>query len=143
MKRLLLSIALGIFLTVIFFLIGAFFSGGGHSLTATTIFFPYSGLLAPSLKDTRWEFILIILMAAQFPVYALLLAYTKGTRRNLAGMIIPLVHSVVAVIALQLYESSKPGYGVLLPTVAIQQSLVVDGAIACFSRDLFTLQLGC
>ena len=108
MKRLLLSILSGILFTVIFFLIGAFVSGGGHSLTALTIFFPYSGMLAPSLKDTHWEFLLMILITAQFPVYALLLAYTKGARRNLVGMIIPLVHAVVAVIALQLYESSKP-----------------------------------
>jgi hypothetical protein len=137
MKRLFLSIASVILLTLIFFLIGAFFSGGGHSLTAITIFFPYSGLLAPSLKDTHWEFLLMILMTAQFPVYALLIAYTKGARRNIVGIIIPLVHTVVAVIALQLYESSKPGYGVLLPTVAIQQSLAADGAIACFSSNLF------
>jgi hypothetical protein len=136
MKRLLLSITSGIFLTVIFFLIGAFFSGGGHSLTAITIFFPYSGMLAPWLKNTPWEFILMILMTAQFPVYALLLAYTKGTRRNIVGTIIPLVHTVVTVFALQLYESSKPRYGVLLPPVAIQQSLTADGAIACFSSSL-------
>ena len=108
MKRLLLSILSGILFTVIFFLIGAFVSGAGHSLTAITIFYPYSGMLAPSLKDTHWEFLLMILITAQFPVYALLLAYTKGARRNLMGMIIPLVHTVVAVIALQLYESSKP-----------------------------------
>jgi len=123
MKRLLLSIALGIFVTVIFFLTGAFFSGGGHSLTAITIFFPYSGMLSPSLKGTHWEFLLMILMAAQFPVYALLLAYTKGTRQNVVGIIIALVHTVVAVIALQLYESSKPGYGVLLPAVASNKAL--------------------
>jgi hypothetical protein len=115
MKRLLLSIASGIILAMIFFLIGALFSGGGHGLTAITLFFPYSGMLVPSLKDTSWEFILMILMTAQFPGYALLLAYTKGTRRNVVAIIIPLVHTAVAVIALQLYESSKPRYGALLP----------------------------
>jgi hypothetical protein len=94
-------------------------------------------MLSPSLKGTHWEFILMILMTAQFPMYAVLLAYTKGSRRIVVAMIILLVHTVVAVIALHLYESAKPGYGVLLPPVAIQQSLAADGAIACFSSSFF------
>jgi hypothetical protein len=121
MKRLLLNIAVGTLLTVIFLLVGAFFSGGGHSFTILIIFFPYAGMLAWSLKGTHWPFVLMILMTAQFPVYALLLAYTKGTRRNVVGTIIPLVHSLVAVIALQLYESSGPRPNRMLSTVPIQQ----------------------
>jgi len=120
MKRLVLSIGAGILLTVVFFLVGALYSGGGHSLVAINIFFPYSGIVGPSLKDTRWEFIPMILLLAQFPVYALLLAYS-GRRRNIVATVIPLVHTVAAVIALQVYESSKPRYGLLLPTVAIEQ----------------------
>ena len=121
MKRLLLAIGAGILLAAIFFLIGAFYSGGGHSLTAITIFFPYAGLVPPSLKDTRWEFVSMILMVAQFPAYALLVAYTKGARRNIVLTVIALVHTIAAVIAVQVYESSKPRYRLLLPTVAIQQ----------------------
>ena len=120
MKRLLLAIAAGILLTVIGFLIGAFYSGGGHSLTAITIFFPYSGLVAPSVKDTRWEFIAMILLLAQFPIYAFVVAYS-GRRRNVVAIVVLLAHTVAAVIALQVYESFKPRYGLLLPTVAIQQ----------------------
>ncbi|HEX6186461.1 MAG TPA: hypothetical protein VFZ40_00160 [Pyrinomonadaceae bacterium] len=121
MKRLLFAIGVGLLLTVVFFLIGAFFSGGGHSLTAMMIFFPYSGLVASWLENTRGQFIATVLMAVQFPAYALLVAYTKGTRRNVVSTIVPIIHTVVAVIALQIYESSKPRYGVLLPMTAIQQ----------------------
>jgi hypothetical protein len=120
MKRILLSILVGVFLTVLSFLFGGLFSGGGHSLVAINIFFPYSGIVGPSLKDTRWEFISMILLVAQFPVYALLIAYSRR-RRNLVATVIPLVHTVAVVIALQVYESSKPRYGLLVPTVAIQQ----------------------
>ena len=120
MKRLVLSIGTGILLTVVFFLIGGFYSGGGHSLVAINIFFPYSGIVGPSLKDTRWELISMTLLLAQFPLYALLLAYS-GRLRNVVAILIPLIHTVAAVIALQVYESSKPRYGLLLPVAAIQQ----------------------
>ena len=130
MKRFLLAIGAGVLLATILFLIGALYSGGGHSLTAITVFFPYSGLVAPSLKDTRWEIIAMILMVAQFPVYALLVVYTKGLRRNIVLTIISILHTVAAVIALQVYESSQPRYGLLLPVVAIQ-ALEAD-ALECW-----------
>ena len=120
MKRLLLFLGAGLLATVLFFLLGALFSGGGHSLIAINIFFPYSGLVAPSVKDTRWQFVPMTLLLAQFPVYALLIAYSSG-RRNLVVTLISLVHTVAAVMAVQVYESSKPRYGLLLPTVATQQ----------------------
>jgi len=118
MKRLFLAIAAGGLLTVVFFVIGALYSGGGHTLTAITIFFPYSGLVSPSLKDTHWEFLALILLLAQFPAYALIIAYS-GRRRSLVAIVILLAHMVAAVIALQVYESSR--YGLLLPTLATQQ----------------------
>lgn len=120
MKRLFLAIAAGVLLTVVFFLIGALYSGGGHNLTAITILFPYSGLVSLSLKDTRWEFISMSLLLIQFPAYALLIAYS-GRRLIVVAIVIVLAHTVAAVIALRVYESSKPRYGSLLPTVAIQQ----------------------
>jgi hypothetical protein len=120
MKRLFLAVAAGVLLTVVFFFIGAFYSGGGHNLTAITILFPYSGLVSLSLKYTPWEFISMSLLLIQFPIYALMFAYS-GQRRNFVAIVIVLAHTVAAVIALRVYESSKARYGLLLPTVAIQQ----------------------
>jgi len=122
MKRLFLAIGAGVLLTLVFFLIGGLYSGGGHSLTVITIFFPYSLLVGLVLKDTRWEFIAMILLLGQFPAYALLIAYS-GQRRNVLAIVILLAHAVAAVIALQVYESSKPRYRLLLVTVAIQQRI--------------------
>ena len=119
MKRLLLAIGAGILLTVVFFLVGALLSGGGHSLTVITIFFPYSLPVDLALKDTRWEFIATILLLAQFPAYALLIAYS-GRRRYFVSIVIVLAHAVMAFVALRVYESSKPRYGLLLQA-AIQQ----------------------
>src|SRR5258706_14556977 len=99
MKRLLLAIGAGILLAAIFFLIGAFYSGGGHSFTALNIFFPYAGLVPPSLKDTRLEFVSMILMVAQFPAYSVLVAYTKGARREIVLNFIALIHTIAAVIS--------------------------------------------
>ncbi len=50
MKRLLFAIGAGILLAVVFYLIGVFYSGGGHSLTAMNIFFPYSLHVAPPVQ---------------------------------------------------------------------------------------------
>jgi len=112
MKRLLLSLGIGVLATISFLLSGLF-SGGGHSLVAINIFFPYAGIVGPSLKDTRWEFVSMILLLAQFPMYALLVSYS-ARRRFVIGIVLPFLHAVAAVAALHIYDASKPRYGLLL-----------------------------
>ena len=113
MKRLLISLGIGVLATVSFFAVGGLFSGGGHSLVAINIFFPYAGIVGPSLKDTRWEFVSMSLLLAQFPVYALLVSYS-ARRRFLIAIVLPFLHTVAAVAALHTYDASKPRYGFLL-----------------------------
>ena len=110
MKGLLLSLGLGVLATVSFFVVGGLFSGGGHSLVAINFFFPYSGIVGPSLKDTRWEFVSMILLLAQFPVYALLVSYS-ARRRFLVAIVLLFLHAVAAVAALRIYDASKPRSG--------------------------------
>ena len=113
MKRLLLSLGIGVLATVSFFVIGGLFSGGGHSLVAINIFFPYAGIVGPSLKDTGWEFVSMSLLLAQFPVYALLVS-CSARRRILIAIVLLFLHAVAAVAALHIYGASKPRYGFLL-----------------------------
>jgi len=122
MKRLFLSLGVGLLATVSFFLIGGLFSGGGHSLVAINIFFPYSGIVGPSLKDTRWEFVSMIVLVAQFPVYALLVWYSTRLRPFVAILLL-FVHAVAAVAALRIYDASKPSYGLLLAAAPPNTSL--------------------
>lgn len=105
--KILVAILIGVVLTVFFFLWGAFMSGGGHSLTAITVFFPYAGIVGTLPKDTRWQFVgdaaSLFLGASQFPLYAILLALLKGTRRkSLALVVLLAVHAMAAVVALKL-----------------------------------------
>src|SRR5882762_1939291 len=109
MKNLLVAILIGVVLLGVFFLLGGMLSGGGHSLTAITVFFPYGLIAGRFLKDGHWDFISAVLIALQFPLYLIVLASLPGRRRKrLALVVILVIHFVAAVIGLKVYEQSKP-----------------------------------
>jgi hypothetical protein len=114
-KTLWVPVAVGLLLTVFFYLLGAFLSGGGHSLVAITVFFPYSLAAGLSLEGGPFGFIEVGLIALQFPVYALILANVKGGWRWAAVLILLAAHVVAAVVAIRLYHASKVGGGVNMP----------------------------
>jgi len=79
MKDVYASIVLGIVVTPIFYFLAAFYSGGGHSLTAMLLFFPY-GVLCGRLFETTIEWLEPILIILQFPAYGGLLNLLSGKR---------------------------------------------------------------
>jgi hypothetical protein len=110
-KNLWIPVAAGLLLTVLFYLLGAFLSGGGHSLVAMTIFFPYSLAAGLWLEDGPSRFIEIVLVALQFPVYALILANVRGGPRRTAALILLAAHVIAAIIGLRMYRASKGEFG--------------------------------
>lgn len=79
MRNVYASIVLGILITPIFYLLAAFYSGGGHSLTGMFVFFPY-GVLCGRLFTAVFQWLEPILIVLQFPVYGALLSW--ALRRN-------------------------------------------------------------
>lgn len=110
-KNLWVPVAVGLLLTVLFYFLGAFLSGGGHSLAAMTLFFPYGLVAGLSLADGPFGFIEVVLIALQFPVYALILANVKGGWRWTAVLILLAAHVVAAVVGIRVYRASKVGFG--------------------------------
>lgn len=64
-----------------FYIVGALLSGGGHSVTAITLFFPYGMILGRLLEDTSWEFVAAIALLLQFPFYGFAVSRASDTGR--------------------------------------------------------------
>jgi hypothetical protein len=102
MKRILIAIVIGIALTVVFFALAGFFGGACHCVTPTTIFFPYAGIV---FGTTSWNSIGLVLIAFQFPLYAITLVCIRGIKRRvLAFTILLLAHSTALLIGLKVYH---------------------------------------
>jgi hypothetical protein len=94
----------GILLTGLFYVLGALFSGGGHSLAALIFLFPYGTALGLLWEDTPLEFIGGLLLVLQYPLYALILANVKGKGpRWLVLLVLLAVHATAVVIGLKVY----------------------------------------
>lgn len=63
-----LPILFGVIATPICYLLGAFFSGGGHLLYTMILFFPYGMLLGLLIQDISW-LIALPAFALQLPLY--------------------------------------------------------------------------
>jgi hypothetical protein len=127
MKKTLLAILIGVALMVLFYALGALFSGGGHDLTAMISFFPYSLSISLSTKDTGWDrfndFADMALLILQFPVYAIILATIKSGRLKVVALVILLVlHVAAVVIGLRIYSLSRPArFGAIQQHVGPEQ----------------------
>lgn len=106
-RTLLLLMLVGVLLTVVFYFLGALFSGGGHSLAAMTAFFPFGMMAGIWSEDTSLEFTGDILLVIQFPLYALILANVKGSWRWLVLFIILSAHIIFVTTGLKVYRSSR------------------------------------
>ena len=126
MKKILLAIVVGCALTVIFYVLGAILSGGGHDLNMITVFFPYSLSLGILTEDTRWArggtSIAGALLVLQFPFYGTVFAISKRMLWKWPLIIILSLHLLAVLIALRIYDESRSGY----LDGAIQQSLAAD-----------------
>jgi hypothetical protein len=111
MRSIIVAVLIGVVLTVLFFALGALFSGGGHDLTAITVFFPYAEIFGGLTKDTLWDriggVVGMALLGLQFPVYAIILTRIKGWRsRTVTFLILFAVHVAATVVGLQIYHRS-------------------------------------
>jgi hypothetical protein len=102
MKRVLIPILVGIFLTVLFFALAGFLGGACHCVTPTNLFFPYAAII---LGGTSWEAISFLLIALQFPLYAIILANVKGSRRQtLVFLILLAFHAAATLVGLKVHH---------------------------------------
>jgi hypothetical protein len=86
----------GCLLTPVFFLLGGYYSGGGHSLTSMIILFPWGMMWGLTFKGDC-ETPAVILLALQFPAYAVILAFGRLSRRLLLCLLLVLLLHVLAV----------------------------------------------
>jgi len=102
MKRILIGTAIGTVLTVVFFTLAGFFGGACHCVTPTTAFFPYAAIVWGA---TTWDSMGTVLIALQFPFYAIVLIPVRGIpRRILSFVLLLLVHSAAIVAGLRVYH---------------------------------------
>jgi len=104
MKRILLTIAVGILLAVLFFIAAASASGACHCSTPIAIIFPYAAIA----WAMRWETIGGALAALQFPIYAILAA-RSGERKWMTrtAILILAMHVICGLIASRLVAHSS------------------------------------
>ena len=113
-NRVLLAIVIGFALTVLFYLMGAFLSGGGHDLDMITTFFPYSLSLGILTEGTRWARggtgVAGALLVLQFPVYAIVFAISKRRLLKWPLIILVCLHFLAVLIGLYIYHASRSSY---------------------------------
>ncbi len=111
MKKILLSILVGLALTVLLYAVGAFLSGGGHDLDVITTFFPYSLSLGILTEGTRWarsgSFIAGALLVLQFPIYAIVFAICRRRPWKWPMIILLSLHLLAVLIGLLIYHGSR------------------------------------
>jgi hypothetical protein len=100
--RPILAILIGTLLTAVGFLIAGSASTACQCSRPITLAFPFAAILW-SLR--RWEAVGGVLMAFQFPAYALLIALgkTRGQRARFAVMLL-VVHACAVILGLFMYK---------------------------------------
>jgi hypothetical protein len=97
LKRILLYLVAGVLITVISIILAGMLNGAFHSMTASTVFFPFATLV---LQHTRWETLATVLIALQFQVYAVLLAVIDREQRGPIMLVVATVHVAAVIIGL-------------------------------------------
>jgi hypothetical protein len=102
MKRLLFALLVGTVLTGVFFVLAGFFGGACHCVTPTTILFPYAAIV---FGRFGWDSIGLLLIALQFPLYAIMFAKLKGgSRQALTLFVLLLAHAAATLVGLRVYH---------------------------------------
>src|SRR5512146_600474 len=98
----LLAVLLGTLLTAVAFLLAGSASAACQCSRPITIAFPYATIL---WSAARWESVGGVLMAFQFPVYALVVALGKTRKRRAHyALVLVGVHTLAVIIGLLLYR---------------------------------------
>ena len=98
MRKRWLFLIVGILLTPLFWLLGAFLSGGGHNYAMMVVFFPWGMLLDLSFEGLPWRAVGMPVFAIQFPIYGFLLGYAQEKRRAVPLLGILLIVHILAVL---------------------------------------------
>ena len=102
MKRIIIALLFAVTalpLAVLLMLVAGFAGGACHCFTLTTILFPYGTIL---LDNTSLQLIGEVLVIAQFPIYAFILAIVRRTRpRLLISLGLLAIHIAAALVGLK------------------------------------------
>lgn len=92
----------GVFLTAILFALAGVLGGACHCVIPTTVFFPYAAIV---LGRFSAESIGLLLIAIQFPLYAVVLAIVNGwERKKVVFLLLLAFHVAATLVSLKLHE---------------------------------------
>ncbi|HYW70372.1 MAG TPA: hypothetical protein VE961_05025 [Pyrinomonadaceae bacterium] len=95
MKHLLIGIAVGVALTVGFFILTTLADGACHCVKPTIVFFPYAALAL----SRSWSSLSLPLMALQYPLYSIVVSIIRGLRLKLVALAIFIALHILAASA--------------------------------------------
>ncbi len=90
-----LAVVCGCLVTPFIYLLAGLYSGGGHSLTAVIVGFPYGLILGIILKDSSVAWLEPVILFVQFPFYGLILGVAQVKGKQIRVIIILLVLHVL------------------------------------------------
>jgi hypothetical protein len=100
MKNLLTATSIGVALTILLFVSAGALGGACHCTTPTILAFPYAAI---TLERFGAETIALLVMAIQFPLYAIFLAKVTGNEWRVGVFLILLIfHATAAAVSLVL-----------------------------------------
>jgi hypothetical protein len=103
-RTVLLSILIGCLVTPILYLLAAFYSGGGHSLSSVIIAFPY-GMVWGLIFKGIIEWPGLILLALQYPLYGLVIGIARVRNRSaLYVLVLLILHGVVSALGFLMWR---------------------------------------
>lgn len=102
MKKLLFGIVIALIVTVPLFVLAGFLGGACHCVTPTTVFFPYTAIV---WATTNWDWIGLLIITIQFPIYASVLVSARVLSRRWKLLALILVTHIAAVlVGLRVYR---------------------------------------
>ena len=102
MKKILIATAIGTVSTVVFFVLSGLFGGACHCVTPTTAFFPYAAIVWGA---TTWDSVGTVLLALQFPFYAIVFIAVRGIPGRILSLVLLLLGHVAAIlVGLKVYH---------------------------------------
>jgi hypothetical protein len=93
MKNLLIATTIGVALTMLLFVLAGALGGACHCTTPTSLAFPYGAI---TLKRLGAESVAFLVMAIQFPLYAIALVKVNGNEWKVGVFLILLILHVTA-----------------------------------------------
>jgi hypothetical protein len=94
-KRVLLAILIGVLITPLLFALAGILSAACHCITPITVLFPYAAI---TLKKLSADSIALVLIAIQFPIYAVVLGRWRWKKVVVLSLLA--VHAAATLVSL-------------------------------------------